>query len=79
MAATYNLRKAFHLAGAHDYFYVPVALFAERSTYPGESDSFEGVGVKFAEILIIDESGAQWLDDDLPHLRRWSRFNEDSK
>jgi len=29
------------------------------------------VGVKFEEILIIDADGARWLDDDLPHHRRW--------
>ena len=32
------------------------------------------VGVKFEEILIIDEDGARWLDDDLPHHRRWKKF-----
>jgi Xaa-Pro aminopeptidase len=31
----------------------------------------DGVGVKFEEILIIDENGARWLDNDLPHTRRW--------
>ena len=30
-----------------------------------------GVGVKFEEILVIDDHGARWLDDDLPHTRRW--------
>lgn len=30
-----------------------------------------GVGVKFEEILVIDGDGARWLDDDLPHTRRW--------
>ena len=32
------------------------------------------VGAKFEEILIIDEDGARWLDDDLPHHRRWAKF-----
>ncbi|MGH4023081.1 MAG: M24 family metallopeptidase [Pseudonocardiaceae bacterium] len=33
---------------------------------------FRGVGVKFEEILVVTESGeAFWLDDDLPHVRRW--------
>ena len=34
-----------------------------------------GVGVKFEEILIIDEDGARWLADDLPHHRRWSTYD----
>jgi Xaa-Pro aminopeptidase len=29
------------------------------------------VGVKFEEMLLVDEHGARWLDDDLPHVRRW--------
>jgi Xaa-Pro aminopeptidase len=33
---------------------------------------FRGVGVKFEELLVVTESGdAFWLDDDLPHVRRW--------
>jgi hypothetical protein len=36
--------------------------------------AFEGVGVKFEEILVIDENGARWLDDDLPHHRRWAKL-----
>jgi Xaa-Pro aminopeptidase len=33
---------------------------------------FRDVGVKFEEILVVDESGsASWLDEDLPHVRRW--------
>jgi hypothetical protein len=36
--------------------------------------SFRDVGVKFEEILVVPESGkAYWLDDDLPHVRRWQR------
>ncbi len=32
------------------------------------------VGVKFEEILVVTRSGgASWLDDDLPHVRRWQR------
>jgi len=31
-----------------------------------------GVGVKFEEILVIDKGAVYWLDDDLPHLRRWA-------
>jgi hypothetical protein len=29
------------------------------------------VGAKWEELLVIDESRAFWLDDDLPHVRRW--------
>jgi Xaa-Pro aminopeptidase len=29
------------------------------------------VGVKFEELLLVDADGARWLDDDLPHHRRW--------
>jgi Xaa-Pro aminopeptidase len=29
------------------------------------------VGAKWEEMLVVDESGARWLDDDLPHVRRW--------
>jgi Xaa-Pro aminopeptidase len=33
---------------------------------------FRGVGVKFEEILVVTSEGdAYWLDDDLPHVRRW--------
>jgi Xaa-Pro aminopeptidase len=30
-----------------------------------------GVGAKFEEILVVTETDAWWLDDDLPHVRRW--------
>lgn len=29
------------------------------------------VGAKWEELLVVDPSGARWLDDDLPHVRRW--------
>jgi Xaa-Pro aminopeptidase len=32
---------------------------------------FQGVGVKFEELLVVTETDAYWLDDDLPHVRRW--------
>ncbi|MCM2391433.1 M24 family metallopeptidase [Streptomyces albipurpureus] len=37
---------------------------------------FRGTGVKFEELLVITDSrdpeqSAFWLDDDLPHVRRW--------
>ncbi|MBV9652267.1 MAG: aminopeptidase P family protein [Pseudonocardiales bacterium] len=35
---------------------------------------FRDVGVKFEEILVVTPSGdAYWLDDDLPHVRRWQQ------
>jgi hypothetical protein len=32
---------------------------------------FRGVGAKFEELLVVTEHDAYWLDDDLPHVRRW--------
>ena len=32
---------------------------------------FHGVGVKFEELMVVTEDDAYWLDDDLPHVRRW--------
>jgi Xaa-Pro aminopeptidase len=32
---------------------------------------FRDVGVKFEELLVVTENDAYWLDDDLPHVRRW--------
>ena len=32
---------------------------------------FHGVGVKFEELLVVTEDDAYWLDEDLPHVRRW--------
>lgn len=31
-----------------------------------------GVGAKFEELLVVTEDDAFWLDDDLPHVRRWA-------
>ena len=42
-AAARRMRKAFHEAGAHNYFHVPVALFGERSAYPGDFGPFEAL------------------------------------
>jgi Xaa-Pro aminopeptidase len=34
----------------------------------------DAVGVKWEEILVVPEEGeAYWLDDDLPHVRRWRK------
>jgi Xaa-Pro aminopeptidase len=32
---------------------------------------FHGVGVKFEELMVVTRDDAYWLDDDLPHVRRW--------
>lgn len=33
----------------------------------------DGVGLKFEELLVVTEDGdACWLDDDVPHVRRWT-------
>jgi Xaa-Pro aminopeptidase len=32
----------------------------------------EGVGVKFEELLVVTEDDAFWLDEHLPHARRWA-------
>ncbi len=31
-----------------------------------------GVGAKFEELLVVTPDDAYWLDDDLPHVRRWT-------
>ena len=31
------------------------------------------VGAKFEELLVITDNDAYWLDDDLPHVRRWEQ------
>jgi Xaa-Pro aminopeptidase len=34
--------------------------------------AFRGVGAKFEELLVVTADGdAFWLDDDVPHVRRW--------
>lgn len=32
---------------------------------------FRDVGAKFEELLVVTEDDAFWLDDDVPHVRRW--------
>jgi Xaa-Pro aminopeptidase len=32
---------------------------------------FRDVGAKFEELLVVTDDDAYWLDDDLPHVRRW--------
>lgn len=31
------------------------------------------VGLKFEELLVVTDDDAYWLDDDLPHVRRWAQ------
>jgi Xaa-Pro aminopeptidase len=33
----------------------------------------DGVGVKFEELLVVTDDDVYWLDDDLPHVRRWTK------
>jgi hypothetical protein len=33
---------------------------------------FRGVGVKWEELLVVTETDAYWLDDDLPHVRHFA-------
>ena len=33
----------------------------------------DGVGVKFEELLVVTDDEVYWLDDDLPHVRRWNK------
>jgi len=35
---------------------------------------FRGIGVKWEELLVVTETGAYWLDDDLPHVKRFERL-----
>ncbi len=37
------------------------------------------VGSKWEEILVVTETDAYWLDDDLPHLRRWAERSRVAK
>jgi hypothetical protein len=34
--------------------------------------ALRGVGLKFEELLVVTPDEAHWLDDDLPHVRRWA-------
>jgi hypothetical protein len=35
----------------------------------------DGVGVKFEELLVVDDDGVRFLDDALPHVARWTAIN----
>jgi Xaa-Pro aminopeptidase len=34
---------------------------------------FRNVGAKWEELLVVTEDDAFWLDDDIPHVRRWTQ------
>ncbi|MDB4972351.1 MAG: Xaa-Pro aminopeptidase [Myxococcaceae bacterium] len=38
---------------------------------------FRGVGVKWEELLVVTKDDAYWLDDDLPHVRRFDQQRAD--
>ncbi|AEH09346.1 MULTISPECIES: M24 family metallopeptidase [Protofrankia] len=40
--------------------------------------AFRDVGLKFEELLVVTDDDAYWLDDDLPHVRRWQRAADTS-
>ena len=34
---------------------------------------FRDVGAKWEELLVVTDTDAFWLDDDVPHVRRWTQ------
>ncbi|MER5357350.1 hypothetical protein [Streptomyces sp. NPDC002785] len=58
--------------GVRDWFHLPFAQWAVEPHL-----GFRGTGAKFEKILGVTDSkdpeqNAFWLDDDLPHVRRWA-------
>lgn len=59
--------------------YSPLWSTSKRSAHPPTPGlwavephlGFHDVGAKFEELLVVTETDAYWLDDDLPHVRRW--------
>jgi hypothetical protein len=60
----------------------PLWAYGEISNHPATPGlwavephiGLRDVGVKFEEILVVASCGdAYWLDDDVPHVRRWQR------
>ncbi|WP_246838953.1 M24 family metallopeptidase [Leptospira yasudae] len=43
------------------------------------ADAEESFGVKWEEILVVSDSDAYWLDEDLPHVRFWEEGTSKSK
>jgi len=54
--------------GSHRSDHVPVPGMWAIEPHLG----FHGVGVKFEELLVVTDDDAYWLDNDLPHVRRWA-------
>ncbi|MFJ1582126.1 M24 family metallopeptidase [Streptomyces sp. NPDC088197] len=57
---------------------------SDHPPYPGlwavePHVGFRGTGAKFEEILVVTETDAYWLDDDLPHVRRWRETDADTR
>ena len=46
IAVARMIRKKFHEQGVHTYFHVPVALFGERTSYPGNFGQFEALSTE---------------------------------
>jgi len=40
---------------------------------------FRGTGVKWEELLVVTDTDAYWLDDDLPHVKRFERLRAAQK
>jgi hypothetical protein len=54
------------------------AKTSEHSAVPGlwavePHLALGSTGAKFEELLVVTEDDAYWLDDDVPHVRRWQR------
>ncbi|MFI1930688.1 hypothetical protein [Streptomyces sp. NPDC020330] len=63
--------------GVRDWFHLPFAWFGDRTAFRRVQGAAAGTGAKFEEILVVTDSrdpeqSAFWLDDDLPHVRRWT-------
>ncbi len=64
----------------------PLWSSGRRSEHPPEPGlwavephlGFREVGAKFEELLVITDNDAYWLDDDLPHVRRWQAESQRS-
>jgi Xaa-Pro aminopeptidase len=62
-------------AGSHRSDHPPVPGIWAIEPHLG----FHGVGVKFEELMVVTEDDAFWLDDDLPHVRRWNAAKEGAR
>lgn len=57
-AVALRIHRAMHAAGAQNYFHVPVALFGDRTAYPGDFGQFEALPtdrmLKKGDAVILD-------------------------